>query len=360
MRQVWQHTTSLWASSSGFKLAVSYLALLLLLVILLPALPLPYDPNYLDLANPYLAPFTHKAMSLNHPLGTDGLGRDLLANLLYGARTAFSISLPVMALATILGVALGSFAGYYGEKGLQRPRSKVLLYLLAILVLVYYGLHLPLQALRLNAGYKYIARSYIFLLLLLFGFWLLEKALRRWSSFWEQPARLPVDTIVLRLTVGISSVPHLVLILILASFIPPSTELLALVLIFTLWPASARLARAEMLQIKSLPYFEAAKSIGNSPKALLYRHAFPNLLGPVLVAFTFGLGGLLSLESTLSFLNIGVPTTLVSWGRMIAGIRSNTAAWWLVAFPGGMLSLSVLAIYTCSHYLAQVFNSERG
>ena len=103
-----------------------------------------------------------------------------------------------------------------------------------------------------------------------------------------------------------------------------------------------------------------ARSMGLNTRQLIWRQAMPNLLGPVLVAFTFGLGGLLALESTLSFLNIGVPTTLVSWGRMIADIRSNLAAWWLVAFPGGLLTLTILALYTCSHYLSKIFHEKNG
>ena len=105
--------------------------------------------------------------------------------------------------------------------------------------------------------------------------------------------------------------------------------------------------------------FEAAISLGLTKKRLLVRHALPHLLGPVVVAFSFGLAGLLMLESTLSFLNIGVSTELVSWGRMIAGIRINTAAWWLVAIPGVVLSATVLALQTVSYYILRALQHKK-
>lgn len=358
MRHIWQSIKSLWRSKWGFKIALLYLALLLLLALVLPLLPLPYAPNYLDLQHPFLAPFTAAAMASGHPLGTDGLGRDLLANVLYGARTAFLLSLPVMLGATLIGVALGTMAGYFGNDGLKQPLHRVLRWALGVPALLYYGLYLPLNFSKWNSGYRHALLSIVLLLGLFILLWLISTGLKRWFPYWRKAVALPVDKAVLRLTEMLTSIPRFVLILVLASFIPPSLPLLALLLVFTLWPATARLARAEMLRIRQLPYFEAAQSIGNRPARLIWRHALPNLAGPVLIAFTFGLGGLLALESSLSFLNIGVPATLVSWGRTISSIRSNTAAWWLVVFPGGMLSLTVLALYTCSYYLSQVFSSK--
>ncbi|WP_276497008.1 ABC transporter permease [Pontibacter litorisediminis] len=358
MRQIWLRIKGLWRSKWGFKLALLYLVLLIGLVMLLPWLPLPFAPNYLDLQHPFLAPFTSEAMAADHLLGTDGLGRDLLANMLYGARTAFLISLPVMLLATTLGMALGTLAGYFGNTGLRQPVYRVLHWVIALPIFLYYGLHLPLKAYQQDDGFRYISFSLALLAGMLVLLWVLFSILQRWFSTWQREIPIPLDKGVMRLTEALTSIPRFVLILVLASFIPPSLPLLSLLLVLTLWPASARLSRAEMLRIRQLPYFEAAKSIGNRPVQLIWRHTLPNLIGPVLIAFTFGLGGLLALESTLSFLNIGVPSTLVSWGRTISGIRSNTSAWWLVALPGGMLSLTVLALYTCSYYFTRTFGSK--
>ncbi|MCX2740772.1 ABC transporter permease [Pontibacter anaerobius] len=360
MRHIWQIIKSLWRNKWGFRIASTYLLLLLALVLALPLLPLPYAPNFLDLQHPFLAPFTAKGMAAGHPLGTDGLGRDVMANLLFGARTAFLISLPVMLLATFIGVALGTTAGYFGDYAFRKPLHNVLRWALGFLAFLYYGLYLPLKLHQLNMGMKTLVMPIGLLLFTLLLLWLLTSVLLRRFLLWQRLVAIPIDKVVMRLIEALTSIPRFVLILVLASFIPPSLPLLSLLLIFTLWPAAARLSRAEMLRIKQLPYFEVARSIGNSPQQLIWRHALPNLGGPVLIAFSFGLGGLLALESTLSFLNIGVPTTLVSWGRTISSIRGNTSAWWLVAFPGGFLSLTVLALYTCSHYFSQIFGSRNG
>lgn len=358
MRHLWQSIKVLWKDKLGFRLALLHLLLLLLITLALPLLPLPYAPNYLDLQHPFLAPFTAEALATGHLLGTDGLGRDLLANMLYGARTAFFISLPVMLLATLIGVAVGTTAGYFGNQGLRRPLYRVLCWLTTMPFGLYYGVYLPLQLYLQGAALSYglIALAILAGVVILLG--LLFRGGGRLFTSWQKEVSIPVDGAVLRLIEALSSIPRFVLILVLASFLPPSLPLLSLLLIFTLWPATARLSRAEMLRIKHLPYFEAARSIGNHPSRLIWRHALPNLFGPTLVAFTFGLGGVLALESTLSFLQIGVPTTLVSWGRTISGIRGNTAAWWLVVFPGGMLSLTVLALYTCSYCFSKVFRAK--
>jgi len=347
----------LWQQEAAFKGAALYLMLLLVLVLLLPWLPLSYAPNQLDLAHTLQAPFEGTATAA-HWLGTDDLGRDVLSNILYGARTAFFISVPVMALSTLLGLVLGTSAGYFGAMGLRTSRKNLLLLVCTLLLLCYYGLYLPLQIQRLGLGVQMIFESLsvcIVLPMLLYG---ILKALYPYTPFLRASVAVPVDPAVLRLTEALSTIPRFVLILVLASFLPPSVLLLSLIIVLTLWTGTARLARAEMMRIKQLPYFEAAQSIGLNGRQLIWRQALPNLLGPVLVAFTFGLGGLLALESTLSFFNIGVPSTLVSWGRMIAKVRSNTSAWWLVVFPGAILSLTILALYTCNHYLSKIFQEK--
>lgn len=360
MRQVWQSIKHLWRSKPAFRLASGYLILLLLLVLVLPWIPLPFDPSKLDIAHPYQEPFERATApgQARHLLGTDKLGRDVLSNLLYGARTALFISVPVMLIATLIGLILGAGAGYYANRGFMMRRGSVLLILLGMLCFSYYGIYLPIQITNMGLGMDAIAGSLITcacLLMLLFGiFVLLHKRVR----FLQRQVAVPLDQMVLRFIEGLSTIPRFVLILVLASFLPPSIILLSILLILTLWTNIARLARAEMLRIKQLPYFEAATSIGLTGSQLLWRHALPNLTGTVLVAFTFGLGSLLTLESTLSYLDIGVPTTLVSWGRLIAGIKANTSAWWLVAFPGAFLTATVLALYTCSHYLNVIFSQK--
>ncbi|MHA6248122.1 ABC transporter permease [Pontibacter sp. CAU 1760] len=329
---------------------------MLLLAFTLPWLPLQHNPNQLDLANIFQPPFQDLGNAGWHFLGTDSLGRDVLSNVLYGIRTAFFISLPIMLLATLIGVLLGAAAGYFGEKGLKTTRANLLLLPVSVICIGYYGLYLPLHLMEAAFEKRVIGESILAGCLLLMLLFTVFKILHRFIPVMRQKVAIPVDQIVLRLIESLSTIPRFVLILVLASYTPPSVSLLSIIIILTIWTNTARLARAEMRRIKQLPYFEAAKSIGLRPRQLIWRQAMPNLLGPVLVSFTFGLGSLLALESTLSFLNIGIPTDFVSWGRTIANVRSNTSAWWLVVFPGLVLTLTILALYTCSHYLAAVFH----
>jgi len=351
-----------WQAKPGFRLSALYLVFLLLLLLVLPLLPLPYGPNQLDLTHPFQAPFSwelYRSAAPFHWLGTDALGRDVLVNVLFGARTAFAISLPVMLLSTIIGLLAGCSAGYFGDTGLKVSRAGLLAILLGLAATAYYGLYLPLMLSALNEQGSNIRAS----LGVLFAAWLvlclaLRPLLKRRAAF-ASALTLPLDQLVLRSTEFLTSIPRLLLILVLASFVRPSVPMLSLLLVITFWTSQARLARAEMLQLCRLPYFEAARSIGLTHWQLLLRHALPNMAGPVTVAFTFGLAGLLTLESTLSFLGIGVPAELVSWGRMMAGIRTNSAAWWLVAFPGGALALTVLALQSFSNYLLEAFQAKK-
>jgi peptide/nickel transport system permease protein len=343
-----------WQAAPAFRLALSFLLLLGLVAITLPWLPLPFQPNQLDLDAVYTRPFDWARFQEGKPfhwLGTDGLGRDLLSNLAYGARSAFAISLPVMLLASLLGLFLGACSGFYGDRRASISRGRKLMLIPALFALMFYGLYVPLQLSSLQAApsdfWYTMLLAIIIPALLVLGIGALLKRM----TYFRAKSSLPLDGLVLRLIEVEASIPRLILILALAALFPPTLTALSILLVLTFWTGSARLARAEMLRIRTLPFFEAATSLGVPESRLMVKHALPLLLPPVAVAFSFGLAGLLMLESTLSFLNIGVSTELVSWGRMIAGIRANTSAWWLVVIPGVTLSATVLALQTCSYYL---------
>ncbi|PRY07308.1 peptide/nickel transport system permease protein [Pontibacter ummariensis] len=362
MRQIWQKLKVLGRGKLAFSAAMAYLLCLLVLISILPWLPLPYAPNYLDLSHTLQPPFSANAAGAEegfHLLGTDALGRDVLSNMLYGARTAFFVSLPVMLLSTLLGLLVGMSAGYFAGKGVSLNRGKFLVLCLSFLLFAFYAVYLPAKAWRLGLGDDVIFYSLgTFLLFTVLLYTLFFSLFRRIRTL-KKKVVFPVDELVLKVIEVLSSIPRFVLILLLAALFPPSVVLLSAILVFTLWTETARLARAEMLRTRQLSYFEAAHSLGLTNWQLLYRQALPNIVGPILVSFTFGLGSLLTLESTLSFLNIGVPTTFVSWGRLIAGIKTNTSAWWLVLFPGAMLTATVLALYTTSYYLTSAFTQHK-
>ncbi|PVY40147.1 ABC transporter permease [Pontibacter virosus] len=361
MKNLWHIAHDLWQAAPAFRLALLYLALLTAVALALPWLPLAYGPNELDLEQIYQAPFEWGADAgkARHWLGTDGLGRDVLANTLYGARTAFAISLPVMAIASLIGLTLGAMAGLYGNRRLQMGRALLAALLFGLIPIAYYGIYLPALLSSQGATYAdFILTSIVAVLVSLVLVFVLTTLFRRLPLL-NKKTFFPTDELLLRLIEVQTSIPRLVLILVLAAIVPPTLPALSVLLVLTFWTGTARLVRAEMLRIRELPFFEAATSLGFTQRRLLVRHALPHLLGPVLVAFSFGLAGLLMLESTLSFLNIGVSTDLVSWGRMIAGIRTNTAAWWLVVIPGALLSLTVLALQTCSYYVLRSLQNKK-
>ncbi|HEY4651657.1 MAG TPA: ABC transporter permease [Pontibacter sp.] len=350
MRALLQDIGHLWRTAWSFKAALLYLITLTIVVLLLPVLPLPYTPNQLDLQHVFLKPFSESA----HPLGTDQLGRDVLVNLLYGARNGLLIAVPVMVLSSVIGTGIGAVAGYFGNYRITIKRSTLLAAGSCLLLTLYYSLYVPVQASQHHNPAGAIVSSVGVGVALCLLCWFGLRRLLHWSRFLRQATSLPLDSFILRVIELLTSLPRLLLLISIAAFATPSVMLLSAIFVCTYWTSTARLARAEMLRIKNLPYIEAAVSTGMSHGRIICKEALPNLTSPVIVAFIFGAAGLLAIESTLSFLGIGLPATFPSWGRTIAGIRSNLSAWWLVAFPGGFLALTVLALQTCSYHLMQL------
>lgn len=350
MHTLLQDLRHLWKLKPAFRIASVYLILWVVLSLFLPLLPLVYEPNSLDLNNIMQPPFQNNPSQPTHYLGTDAIGRDVLSNVLYGARTGFFIGVPVMLLASVIGVILGAAAGYFGDAKLKTSMASLFaLWPLTLFSLYFYGLYIPAQAATLQMPVA--TASISMLIFILAGAFILLRTLLNLIPSLKKQVTVPLDYIIVRLIEVVSSIPWLILVLMLASFLQPSVTMLAFILILTSWMGIARLARAEMLRIKALPYMEAATSLGLPTKRILLQHALPNMLGPILTSFTFGLASLLTIESTLSFLGIGIPPTVVSWGRLITGIRSDTSAWWLVVFPGIFLAATVLALQVFNYYL---------
>ncbi|PSR54859.1 ABC transporter permease [Adhaeribacter arboris] len=333
------------------KLATGYLLIFLLTVLFgLPAGWLP-DPNKINLAQVYYPPFSFSKMvgqETIHWLGTDQLGRDVLANLVVGAQTALLVSVPAMALATLIGITLGSLAGFWGDTGFRISLISFIVSLVLLFLAIYYGFYI--QQFHWVHAFQSGSRSVLGKLgnaLLIFVFlsfcgWLLVKVLKRLGL--KRQITLPLDQIVLKTIEVIGSVPRLLLIMCLVAFTQPALRNIVLLATLTYWASIARLVRSELLQVKELPYVQAARVAGLSESRILFREALPNALPPVVVAVAFGLGNLMSLEATLSFLEVGIPADVASWGRMIKGIKANSEAWWLLFFPAFTLCCTILSL----------------
>jgi peptide/nickel transport system permease protein len=167
-----------------------------------------------------------------------------------------------------------------------------------------------------------------------------------------------VDFLGLRLIEIFSAAPRLLLLLIVASALSPAygrhmTVVLMVVIGLTTWMGPARLIRGEMLRLRQQEFVMAARAVGAPPWRVVMRHLLPNAIVPVLVEATFYMSAAVLLETNLSFLGLGVRPPGASWGGMLADAVDRSTGqlnWWLLAFPGAMVFLTILSIHTIGEW----------
>jgi peptide/nickel transport system permease protein len=219
--------------------------------------------------------------SAAHPMGTDDLGRDLLARVLYGGRISLAVGLAAMLMAITVGVLIGAVAGM--------ARGWVDAALMWVTDLFLSLPQLPL------------------LLLLIFLF--------------REPLKQAFG-----LEVGI----FILIVVVIGGF---------------RWMPVARLVRAQFFSLREKEFVEAARALGASVPRQVIRHILPNSLGPVIVAGTIDIAAAIIAESTLSFLGLGFPPDVPTWGRILYDGRDymDLAMHWAL-FPGIAIFLTVLTI----------------
>lgn len=152
-----------------------------------------------------------------------------------------------------------------------------------------------------------------------------------------------VDGLLMRFVDIMLSIPTFFLILMVIAFVGPNILNVMVVIGLTSWTDVARLVRGEILSLKEREFIQAARVIGMKDSRIILRHLLPNALGPILVVSTLGVGGAVLVESSLSFLGLGVQPPTASWGNMLLeGKEHLTDAWWLVFFPGLAIFLTVM------------------
>lgn len=140
------------------------------------------------------------------------------------------------------------------------------------------------------------------------------------------------------------SFPRLVLLIALVALFSPSIALVTLVLGLTGWMGMARIVRGEVLSIREEEYVQAARALGFGRWRILLRHVLPNAMTPVIVFATLAVGNTILAEAALSFLGLGVQPPTASWGGMVAyGRDVMLKAWWIAAFPGLAIVLTVMS-----------------
>ncbi len=225
-----------------------------------------YDPQKVDLRSMLKPP------SSDHILGTDKIGRDVFARIIYGGRISILVGLGSALGAALIGVSIGAYTGYRG------------------------------------------------------GWW---------------------DSIFLRISEIVMSFPQIILVLLLVSILGQS--LMNLIIIFTLtgWGSLYRMTRAQMLSLREEEYVQALRAFGLSRTIICYKHILPNALGPIMVNITLSTAMFILQEAGLSFLGLGVPLNIPTWGNILnvaQDLRILQNYWWVWLPSGITISFFVLAV----------------
>jgi peptide/nickel transport system permease protein len=154
-----------------------------------------------------------------------------------------------------------------------------------------------------------------------------------------------VDSLLMRLTDVVLSIPILPLVIALSGFLRPSLWVLVAIIGGLGWMGTARLVRGQFLSLRNAEYVEASRALGGSNLRIMFRHILPNTLGPIIVSTTLAVGGAIILESALSFFGLGVQPPTPTWGNLLNGSSDwlETAPW-LAAFPGIFILITVLSV----------------
>jgi peptide/nickel transport system permease protein len=169
-----------------------------------------------------------------------------------------------------------------------------------------------------------------------------------------------LDSILMRIVDALLAIPRLFLLLTCIALFSGSIWLIIILLGATGWMATARLVRAQVLALRNLDYVKAAEALGAGGRAIIWRHLIPNTLSVIIVAATLRIGGIILAEASLSFLGLGVPPPMPSWGQMVfEGREVLLSAWWLSTFPGIAIAVTVVGFNLLGDALRDAFDPRR-
>jgi len=162
-----------------------------------------------------------------------------------------------------------------------------------------------------------------------------------------------VDDVIMRLADIQLAFPFILLAIMVLTVLGPGISNLVLVLGIGQWVTYARLARGQTVSQREKEYIEAARCIGARHREIMLQGILPNILAPLIVIASFNVASAILAEASLSFLGLGVPPTVPTWGGMLAESRDNllSGSWWLAVFPGVAIMLTVLALNILGDWL---------
>lgn len=283
------------------------------------------------------------APSSAHILGSDELGRDVLAGIVRGCYTSFRIGLFGTLLCGFFGVFLGIASGYFENYGIKLNLIQWTLLCLLISIAIFYWIY-PF------ADFSF----YPFMLAILIGI-IIYLTLKITHRLNIKKYYFPLDAIINKIIEIRKSIPSLIIVLAcLPLFTHRSVNNVILLIVILGWTNFARHGRAETLSLKQREFVTASKMMGADFLHIFRYHLLPNMKSTLLALAISSFTANILLESTLSFLSMGLPPTEVSWGSMIAESRENMNAWWMFVFPGLTLMILVFSLnYFSTQYLSE-------
>jgi peptide/nickel transport system permease protein len=170
-----------------------------------------------------------------------------------------------------------------------------------------------------------------------------------------------VDAVLMRFVDLMLSIPSFFLIITIVTIFSPGLDKLIMIFAITGWMGTARLVRGEFLSLRTREYVLAAKTIGVSNFRIIFSHILPNAIGPIIVAATLSIGGVILSEAALSYLGLGIQPPTPSWGNMLQDAQNYSImlnAWWYPTFPGLMILITVLCFNFIGDGLRDAFDPK--
>ncbi len=168
-----------------------------------------------------------------------------------------------------------------------------------------------------------------------------------------------LDTFISRISDVQQAIPFLVLAIAVVAMLGPGLFNLVIVLAVTTWVNYFRVVRAQVLSVREEQYVWAARSIGCSNSRIVLRHVLPNVAASIIVIATLLVANMIIFEASLSFLGLGVPSSIPTWGRIVSDGREHVAsAWWIALFPGLAILFAVMGINLLGDWLQEILDPK--